>query len=1195
VIAAGTEVLLDADADLGSLKIDGTLKWDLTKDDLTLKSGFIVAEGPEGTFEMGTPEDPMLNKATIYIKNNGKEHSSRLGSRVFGVVYSVGSPAGKAPSVKVHGRPLPKTWSLMVKNTEEGDNSIEIEGDVANADSGIIDGGNWKVGDRIGIAPAGMMGERIGEAFNIKSLISDGTTTVITLDGNLEEPKLGRADLRLQCEVVLLSRNVLMTGDDTSDSGQGWHGIAAAGQFASDPKDGGSFQIEYARQERCGQARIKGSYCLHFHLMGDCGYDEANGDPLRPRCLFRGNALENGYQRGLTVHGTHRSMVDNNVLWNVKGAGLYVEDGNEMGNKIQYNVNICPYNKGGCHNCKVWATDNGEADNGQQSGMWAMSPTNDFLFNRMVNHWNGFFMQTSFAPYGRGFAEFKVCTVNSPWGNFTGNVHHSNCRFGFYPDKNWPRRVDRSIATNGMVKDFQNSMDNNPDTWSSCQQFTKDGRDNGAPGIAADGLDWGNNLVGQYDLGDIQYLRYHSVNNLHGMYWKATKNFARRGDWGSETWDIGIQGQQLEPQHLISAEALPWSHMKNCKFQWLSFWDYPDVARIMGTAASGVGHLYGPGGHGTFILEGGMMTGMMGAAVGSNQHCDLAGTGGLCAPTFEVNNVDFSKLHANTPLVFFGVSGGDSRMVSYAGQVKGDLPGPGVEGYLGVAQAAQEYLLHLRDPDTKAQLCSRGYDVNLETAEKFNWGIVCERKLRRIQYFEKQLDPWPTIKIKSESHTPQELLFVRPFFHLKYKRGYGMAVMPGFHYEIDKVENFPGENNAAFEFSDQIYGDEHSPYEEDTATFTFIKKNGATRTCTVKSSHDRTWLGWEGNLAEPYGEGKAVGACLVDDSGSDGAPTTPAPTPPPTPAPPTPAPVPTTTNGLNPVPAPSPIGPAPGDCKEDACPDRPGGWPADMYECTVGGIVGTEIRTDGGMRKCNDCAERCWFQIPDCIGVLQGGLGEVESCTYYSAILGTVEGGSKRAIVKSLAFGSFKPLPLRPTPGAKTPDGCNSHLPPRGPELGDSMYMCLVSNIYGDMIDTTSSDTALDFYNDCSNRCFIQGIEARDGTRHTCVAVSAEEIGTGVKCKFYSSITNLTTDTVSNIGSSTTYAMIANSSVPWHLKAGPSPGPSPSPQEPSTPVPNWLVPTMLVVGGVLLSGVAFFACKSRRELYGPQVDATEMS
>lgn len=39
-------------------------------------------------------------------------------------------------------------------------------------------------------------------------------------------------------------------------------------------------------------------------------------------------------QIGITVHGTHRSLVEGNIMWNVGAAGIYTEDGNEMFNTL---------------------------------------------------------------------------------------------------------------------------------------------------------------------------------------------------------------------------------------------------------------------------------------------------------------------------------------------------------------------------------------------------------------------------------------------------------------------------------------------------------------------------------------------------------------------------------------------------------------------------------------------------------------------------------------------------------------------------------------------------------------------------------------------------------------------------------------------------------------------------------------------
>ena len=70
-------------------------------------------------------------------------------------------------------------------------------------------------------------------------------------------------------------------------------------------KKGGVYDIRYARFENCGVQDMKGRYCSHFHLSSTC-----------PDCKMIGNAYENAIQSSVTIHGTHHSLVDNNVMWN---------------------------------------------------------------------------------------------------------------------------------------------------------------------------------------------------------------------------------------------------------------------------------------------------------------------------------------------------------------------------------------------------------------------------------------------------------------------------------------------------------------------------------------------------------------------------------------------------------------------------------------------------------------------------------------------------------------------------------------------------------------------------------------------------------------------------------------------------------------------------------------------------------------
>merc|ERR1712151_339374 len=64
-------------------------------------------------------------------------------------------------------------------------------------------------------------------------------------------------------------------------------------------------------------------------------------------------------------------------------------------------------------------------------------------------------------------------------------------------------------------------------------------------------------------------------------------------------------------------------------------------------------------------------------------------------------------------------------------------------------------------------------------------------------------------------------------------------------------------------------------------------------------------------------------------------------------------------------------------------------WKADLAYATSLSFEGAEIRTDGGVRLCQDCAERCWRQMDDCKAVVfkpHHVGGEHGTCTFYSSI-----------------------------------------------------------------------------------------------------------------------------------------------------------------------------------------------------------------
>ena len=339
IVPAGTTLRMDSNLDVAALIIRGTLIWDdetQAAAEQWLCAGYVAAE--EGA-EMNVSVSN--GAAYIFIKANGAAHQD-LGARALG---------GVRANMWLAGRPLRRTWSLLAESAMAAATSITLLHDPVAM--------GWRVGDRLMLAPTTSRSSGTADAVVIAGYGAGNTVRlssalVAAYAAEFRAAGAGHG-APLSAEVINLSRNLLITGDDlslvnpcvaSSTAATCTYGLHTALMY------GGSMSVEYARVEKCGQRGIGARYCMHLHLLGAC-----------PGCVLRGNAVEHSHQRGIVVHGTHGALVAENVLADVRGAGIYLEDGNEMVNRIVHNVVICPWaREGSMRGCTVPGTDNVEAD-----------------------------------------------------------------------------------------------------------------------------------------------------------------------------------------------------------------------------------------------------------------------------------------------------------------------------------------------------------------------------------------------------------------------------------------------------------------------------------------------------------------------------------------------------------------------------------------------------------------------------------------------------------------------------------------------------------------------------------------------------------------------------------------------------------------------------------------------------------------
>ncbi|XP_033758164.1 fibrocystin-L-like [Pecten maximus] len=76
-----------------------------------------------------------------------------------------------------------------------------------------------------------------------------------------------------------------------------------------------------------GQAFHHGRHPIHFHMNGDMS-----------KSYVRGSAIHSTYNRALNIRATNNLQIEKNIIYDVTGGGIVLEDGMETGNIIQNNL-----------------------------------------------------------------------------------------------------------------------------------------------------------------------------------------------------------------------------------------------------------------------------------------------------------------------------------------------------------------------------------------------------------------------------------------------------------------------------------------------------------------------------------------------------------------------------------------------------------------------------------------------------------------------------------------------------------------------------------------------------------------------------------------------------------------------------------------------------------------------------------------
>lgn len=408
VIAVGKTVILDTNAKVRTLKINGTLTVDRSQD-LNLTADHILVEGANAMLDWGTATDPYLRKSVITLTDDvDSDESPSMGFKFLA--------AHMGGEIQMHGSPA-ISWSQLGANAVAGSTQITMKEPV-----------NWKIGDEIVIAPSRWYNQTRIEAEKriIDSISTD--RTVLTLDTALQYPHHGTVqsfseggrnwEVDLRAEVGLLTHNILIQGDAASELDSiGGHimlHMGASGYFSG---------VELYNM---GQKKKLGRYPFHWHQLRNVAGQ-----------YFNNSSVHQSYNRAITIHSTDSALVSNNFFYDHQGHGVFFEDGTEIGNTVTGNVTLLTVRP--LAGDELVPSDNqlNQAQNRTPASYWITNP-NNFLEDNVAA-----------GTQGTGFW-FAFPTANdthrAPLGSFKRNRAHS-CSNGFdifdHLDSN------DSIITNG--------------------------------------------------------------------------------------------------------------------------------------------------------------------------------------------------------------------------------------------------------------------------------------------------------------------------------------------------------------------------------------------------------------------------------------------------------------------------------------------------------------------------------------------------------------------------------------------------------------------------------------------------------------------------------------------------------------------------------------------------------------------------
>ena len=448
-IPTGIHIILDETPPaLANVTINGVLEFARTN--LNLTADWIMVMGK---LEIGTPTAPFIQKAIITLKgSNTNESVMGMGTR--GIMVMGGT-------LELHGTPPSKIWTKLNNHAAANTTNLSLADPVA-----------WTANDQVAIGITDFYGVANGSVQQT-TISSVNNSTSINLQNGLNAQRWGKLQyvtttgmsltpgtlpanidrgtptiLDERAEVANLTRNIVIQSPDDAlwqNNSFGCHVM-----IMRNGNTQGVAHLNGVEIKRGGQAGKLGRYPFHWHMLS---YDGSTTLPDITGQYIRNSVINKSSQRGIVIHGTNGAEVKNNIVYDVRGHGIFTEDAVERRNIIDGNLVFKVRNSAVNEALKLHETETSFG----ASGFWISNPDNVIVNNIAADCAGmGFWLAFPTRIFGASAAVALNPSVLK-FGIFNNNHAHGNQNTGIFIDN---PEIDEAGNTEGYRYTSTTNMQN---------------------------------------------------------------------------------------------------------------------------------------------------------------------------------------------------------------------------------------------------------------------------------------------------------------------------------------------------------------------------------------------------------------------------------------------------------------------------------------------------------------------------------------------------------------------------------------------------------------------------------------------------------------------------------------------------------------------------------------------------------------